>query len=192
MGLGACEAVDYFVLRFARCQSDVRRLSPRAAASPTVQAAKKVQPSRRNGWGKHGGAALKTLRVSQFPTATTAVDLRLYFKCLDGQSQGHILKWLHTTTSHAHTSSLLDSRRAPPDHQCRRFRFNARRKSRHCGGPRPWRHYLRFADGKWSRLRRSSSTCTVPTPAICRLPRGVGGCESVACQQHKQVQHTLQ
>src|SRR5207245_5197865 len=36
----------------------------------------------------------KTLRVSQFPTAATAVDLRLHFKCLDGQSQGYILKWL--------------------------------------------------------------------------------------------------
>src|SRR5437667_10527817 len=36
----------------------------------------------------------KTLRVSQFPTAATAVDLRVHFKCLDGQSQGYILKWL--------------------------------------------------------------------------------------------------
>src|SRR5256712_115950 len=43
-----------------------RRLSPRAAASPTVQAAKKVLPSRRNGWGKHGGgAALEN--ASPFP-----------------------------------------------------------------------------------------------------------------------------
>ena len=34
-----------------------RRLSPRAAESPTVQAARKVLPSRQNGWGKHGGGA---------------------------------------------------------------------------------------------------------------------------------------
>ena len=45
-----------------------RRLSPRAAASPTVQAAKKVLPSRRNGWGKHGGgAALEN--ASRFPVS---------------------------------------------------------------------------------------------------------------------------
>ena len=45
-----------------------RRLSPRAAESPTVQAAKRVLPSRQNGWGKHGGgAALEN--ASRFPVS---------------------------------------------------------------------------------------------------------------------------
>src|SRR5437667_8296399 len=48
----------------------------------------------------------KTLRVSQFPTAATAVDLRVHFKCLDGQSQGYILKWLDALSSDPSTDAM--------------------------------------------------------------------------------------